>query len=81
MSKLREGDVRVTLEYMVIVDEVFQLMNSKYPITWDSTDDGHGQPIGLRDNVDTSKDHSLISPKKNLRCECSVFGDNWSTSS
>ena len=59
MSKLREGDVRVTLEYMGIVDEVFQLMNSKYPITWDPTDDGHGRPIGLRDKCDTSKGYSL----------------------
>lgn len=58
-SRLREGDVRLTLEYMGVVDELFQIMNSRYPITWTDKDDGTGAPIGLRDLVDTSKGHSL----------------------
>ena len=58
-SRLREGDVRLTLEYMGVVDELFQIMNSRYPITWTDDDDGSGTPIGLRDLVDTSKGHSL----------------------
>lgn len=58
---LRHGDIRLTLEYMGIVDEVFQIMNSKYPVTWSPEDDGTGTgtPIGLRDRCDTSKGHNL----------------------
>ena len=58
-SRLREGDIMLTFEYMSVVDELFQIMNSRYPITWTDTCDPSGSPIGLKDLCDTSKGHSL----------------------
>ena len=34
-------------------------MNCRVPVTWTKDDDGTGQPIGLRDKVDTTKDLTL----------------------
>ena len=59
VSGLRVNDILCTLEFMSMVDELFQIMNSTFPITWTDTDDGTGTPIGLRDKVDTSRGHSL----------------------
>ena len=41
--------------------ELFQIMNSKEPISWSDEDDGTGNPIGLRDKVNTS--HGLTLNK------------------
>ena len=52
-SHMREDDVRSTLEYLQMGDELFQIMNSKVAITWTDEDDGTGTKtvIGLRDKV------------------------------
>lgn len=46
---------------MRLVNELFQIMNSKEPISWSDEDDGTGNPIGLRDKVNTS--HGLTLNK------------------
>ena len=52
-SGLRPCDVRATLEFMNNVDELFQIMNSREPVTWTDELDDSGIPIGLRDKVNT----------------------------
>ena len=66
-SGLRPGDVRVTLEYMGMVDEIFQIMNSEYPVTWTSTLDDEGNPIGLRDRV-------VANGVNTLSCYSKIYG-------
>ena len=61
---VRVQDVRLTLNYMKNVNELFQIMNCKEPITWTSEDDGTGTPIGLRDKLDTCHGLTLNSFSK-----------------
>ena len=60
---VRIQDVKLTLNYMRLVNELFQIMNSKEPITWSDEDDGTGTgtPIGLRDKLNTSQGLTLNS--------------------
>ena len=71
-ARVRVRDVRLTLVYMRMVNELFQIMNCKEPITWTSEDDGTGTntPIGLRDKVDTS--HGLTLNKLSNKYGVSV---------
>ena len=56
---VRIQDVRLTLTYMRLVNELFQIMNSREPISWTEEDDGTGTPIGLRDKLDTTHNLTL----------------------
>ena len=58
-ARVRIQDVKLTLTFMRLVNELFQIMNSKEPFTWTAEDDGTGTPIGLRDKIDTSHNLSL----------------------
>ena len=58
-ARVRESDVRATLEFSSNVNELFQIMNGKRPITWTEERGPDGQPIGLRDKLDTSKGWKL----------------------
>ena len=53
-ARVRVQDVKLTLAYMGMVNELFEIMNSKEPITWSEEDDGTGTPIGVRYKLDTS---------------------------
>lgn len=64
-ARVRVQDVRATLVYMRMVNEIFQIMNCREPITWTPEDDGTGrEPIGLRDKVNTSHGLTLNSISK-----------------
>ena len=56
---VREEDVSATLEFMKMVWELFQIMNSTKPFTWTTDQDNDGKPIGLRDKLDVSKGLTL----------------------
>lgn len=58
---VRVRDIRLTLTFMRLVNELFQIMNSEEPITWSNEDDGTGTPIGLRDKLNTSSGLCLNS--------------------
>lgn len=58
-SRVTENDVKATLKFSSHVNELFQIMNSREPITWTDENDESDEPIGLRDKLDTTHGFSL----------------------
>lgn len=59
LAQVRVQDVEATLEFMTAVDELWQIMNSRVPITWSEEVDDNGNAIGLRDKCNTDKGFTL----------------------
>ena len=58
-ARVTEADVKATLTFCSNVNELFQIMNGKKPITWTESNDPHGVVIGLRDQLDTTHGFTL----------------------
>ena len=58
-ARVTEADVEATLTFCSNVNELFQIMNNKEPITWTEGHDPHGVVIGLRDKIDTRHGFTL----------------------
>ena len=61
LSYVRVEDVEKTVEFMSKVNELFNIMNGRIPISWSDKDDGTGTgtPIGLRDKCWTWRGYNL----------------------
>ena len=77
-ANLREDDVRATVEFLEIGDELFQIMNSKVPITWSDEDDGTGTNtvIGLRDKV-MVRGHKLLLSESHTHTHTHTHTFRW----
>ena len=69
LAYVRVVDVEKTVEFMSKVNELFNIMNSRVPISWSDKDDGTGtgNVIGFRNKCWTNRDY-------NLRKYSDVFG-------
>ena len=59
LSRVTEDDVKETLKFCANVNELFQIMNGKRPITWTYDLDQQGNVVGLRDKLPTSRGMTL----------------------
>ena len=59
IARVNEEDVIETLRFAENVNELFQIMNSREPITWTEDLDDNGDVIGLKDKLDTTHGFKL----------------------